>query len=339
MSPQAERNPRKPAPAPKHKEAPPRPPRSRVPLLARLGGWRDQHFFSFFSSLGRLAARPWASALTVLVLGFALTLPLLFLLVFQNARDLSGGMRAAREVTVFLKPGLDAPATEALVQRLRARADVADVLLRTPEQGLAEFRQLSGYAEALDALGENPLPGVLVITPVAATAPSGEPALLAELRADAGIDLVQYDAEWRRKLSGILDFGARAVAVVASLLALATLLVIGNTVRMDIQSRSEEIAVMQLIGAGDGFVRRPFLYAGFWYGLLGSLLALALVLAVELALAGPLQRLLEGFGNRFEPRGVDLRTALVLLGASTLLGWLGAWIATARHLAAGRPGA
>lgn len=338
MSRQAERNVRKavPAPAPK-KEAPPRAPRTRVRLLARVVGWRDQHFFSFFSSLGRLAARPWASAMTVLVLGFALALPLLFLLVFQNARDLSGGMRAAREVTVFLQPGLDAASADALAQRLRARADVADVLLRTPEQGLAEFRQLSGYAEALDALHDNPLPGVLVITPVAAPAQSEEPALLGELRADPGIDLVQYDAEWRRKLSAILEFGARVVAVVAALLALATLLVIGNTVRMDIQSRSEEIAVMQLIGAGDGFVRRPFLYAGFWYGLLGSVLALGLVLAVESALAGPLARLLEGFGNRFEPSGIDLRVALVLVGASTLLGWLGAWIATARHLAAGRP--
>jgi cell division transport system permease protein len=336
MSPQAERNVRKPAPAPK-KEAPPRPPRPRVPLLARIGGWRDQHFFSFFSSLGRLAARPWATALTVLVLGFALALPLLFLLVFQNARDLSGGMRAAREVTVFLQPGLDLASSDALAQRLRARADVADVLLRTPEQGLAEFRQLSGYTEALDALSENPLPGVLVITPAAMPVQPGEPALLAELRAEPGIDLVQYDAQWRHKLSGILDFGARVVAVVASLLALATLLVIGNTVRMDIQSRSEEISVMQLIGAGDGFVRRPFLYAGFWYGLLGSLLALALVLAVEFALAGPLARLLDGFGNRFAPRGVDLRIALVLVAASCLLGWLGAWVATARHLAAGRP--
>jgi cell division transport system permease protein len=124
MSPQAERNARKPTPAPK-KEAPARPPRSRVPLLARIGGWRDQHFYSFFSSLGRLAARPWATALTVLVLGFALALPLLFLLVFQNARDLSGGMRAAREVTVFLKPGLDLAASESLAQRLRARKHAA----------------------------------------------------------------------------------------------------------------------------------------------------------------------------------------------------------------------
>lgn len=338
MSPQAERNARKPAPPPR-KEAPARAPRSRVPLAARIGGWRDQHFFSFFSSLGRLAARPWASALTLLVLGFALALPLLFLLAFQNARDLSGGMRAAREITVFLDPGLDARAGEALAQRLRERPDVAGVLLRTPDEGLAEFRRLSGYNDALDALRDNPLPAVLVVTPADAGVGAAEPPLLADLRAEAAVDLVQYDVEWRRKLSAILAFGARVVVVVAALLALATLLVIGNTVRMDIQSRSEEIAVMQLIGAGDGFVRRPFLYAGSWYGLFGSLLALALVLAVQLALAGPLAQLLAGFGNRYEPRGIDLATALSLVGASTLLGWIGAWIATARHLAAGRPGA
>ncbi|MBO9662073.1 permease-like cell division protein FtsX [Dokdonella sp.] len=333
MSRQAERNVRRQAPAPKV-AAEPR--RARVPWRARLAAWRDQHLYSFFSSLGRLAARPWANALTVLVLGFALALPLMFYLLFDNARDLAGGLREAREVTVFLQPAIDGKGAVALAAELRARADVADVLIRTPEEGLAEFRQLSGFGEALDALHANPLPTVLVVTP-GAQSDLDAPPLLADLKADRRVDLVQYDATWRRKLSDILHFGERIVAVIAALLALATLLVIGNTVRMDIQARTAEISVMQLIGASDGFVRRPFLYAGFWYGLFGGICALAIVIAMELALVAPAQRVIESYGGRFALHGVGVLVALAVIGASALLGWLGAFVATARHLAAGQP--
>ncbi|MGH8171579.1 MAG: permease-like cell division protein FtsX, partial [Rhodanobacteraceae bacterium] len=280
QKPQAERNVRKsvPAPAPAPTPAAPAEPRRpRLSLRARLHAWRDQHFYGFFSSLGRLAARPWATALTGLMLGFALALPLLFWLAFDNARDLSGGLREAREVTVFLKPALDAKAANDFASELRKRADVQEVVVRTPEQGLAEFRQLSGFGDALDVLTDNPLPNVLVVTP--RSVPDGDnPPLVAQIRTDARADLVQYDATWRRRLTDILGFAERAVLVIAALLALATLLVIGNTVRMDIQARSEEIAVMQLIGASDAFVRRPFLYSGLWYGLFGGALALIIVI-------------------------------------------------------------
>jgi len=331
MSVQAERT--RSAPPPK-KGAEPRAP--RAPLRVRLAAWRDQHLYGFFSSLGRLVARPWATSLTILVIGFALALPLSFWLVHDNARSLAGGLREAREVTAFLDPALDTGIAEAFATELRARADVAGVVVRTPEQGLAEFRDLSGFAEALDALHGNPLPAVLVVMPrdVGGTA---DPPLVAALQADSRVDLVQYDAAWRRKLTAILQFGERVVFVVAALLALATLLVIGNTVRMDIQARSAEISVMQMIGAGNGFVRRPFLYAGLWYGLLGAALALAIVAAIEFALAGPAARLAESYAHRFALHGIGAEVALAVLGASGVLGWCGAWIVTARHLAAGRP--
>ncbi len=310
--------------------------RASTPLRERLGAWRDQHFYGLFSSLGRLSARPWSSGLTVLVLGFALALPLLFWLVYDNARELSGGMREAREITAFLKPEVDQAAAAALATRLRQRDDVASVIERTPEQGLAEFRQLSGFGAALDVLQANPLPSVLVVMPRQAGADDAPP-LLAALKSEPQVDLVQYDAVWRRKLSGILHLGARLVVVVAALLALATLLVIGNTVRMDIQARSAEIAVMQTIGASNGFIRRPFLYAGFWYGLLGGAIALLIVGAVEWALAEPIRTLAGSYTQGLVLHGVDGRTAACLVATSAFIGWLGAWIVTTRHLVAGRP--
>lgn len=321
---------------------PPKPSRGKGPPPARrrrwrerFGAWRDQHLYGFVSSLGRLWQRPFAGALVLLVIGVALALPLLFWLGYDNVREWSGGLREAREVSLFLRPELDVAAGREFADELEARADVAEVLLRTPQQGLDEFRSLSGFAGALELLASNPLPVVLVVSPAAADA-LADPALVEALRADPRVDLVQYDATWRRKLSGILQFSERLVAVMAVLLALATLLVIGNTVRMDIQARSEEVSIMQLLGASDGFVRRPFLYAGFCYGLCGALLALGMVAGVELALRAPLARLLEAWGEAPVLHGLGLGAAAALLAAGALLGWLGAFVVVTRHLARGR---
>jgi cell division transport system permease protein len=309
----------------------------RIALNNRWLAWRNLHFHSSLAGLQRLIARPWATAFTVLVLGFALALPLLFFLVYDNARTLSGNLREAREITVFLKPTLNARAANALASEVRARSDVAAVVVRTPEQGLAEFRQLSDFGAALDALQDNPLPSVLVITP-RGNDMADNPPLVGTLKADTTrVDLVQYDAAWRHKLSDILHFSERLVIVIAALLALVTTLVIGNTVRMDIQTRSEEIAVMQLVGASNGFVRRPFLYIGAWYGVFGSLLSLLLIAIVELALAEPIRQLLDVYAHSFSLHGIGVMNVLATIGMGAVLGWLGAWVATARHLRAGRP--
>lgn len=296
-----------------------------------LRAWREQHLYSLFSSLGRLAARPWATVLTLLVMALALALPLLLYVVLANARQLHGDVRDAGAISVFLKPRLDAAAVEALAQRLRTRPDVAAVDVRTPEQGLAEFRNQTGFADALAVLRDNPLPAVLVVTP--RTGANEARDLVREFGAIADVDLVQYDAAWRERLDAILGVATRAAQVLATLLALAVLLVIGNTVRLDILGRSSEIDVMQLLGASPGFVRRPFLYAGFWYGAASAVLALAIVAAVQWSLAAPLQQLVASYDHRFAVGGLDLGMVLATLGGGAALGWSGAFLATWRHLA------
>ncbi|MGB0132219.1 permease-like cell division protein FtsX [Dokdonella sp.] len=311
-------------------------PRERRSISSRWRTWTEQHRQGFRSSLGRLRARPWATALTGLVMGVALSLPLLLHVLLDNARDLSGGLREAREFTVFLDPAETIDSARKMAEELGLREDVLAVVNRSPDQGLSEFRQLSGFAEALDVLQENPLPSVLVITPRQADA-LADPPLLAELKADPRVDMVQYDAAWRQRLTAILEFGERVMLSLMVLLGLATLLVVGNTVRMDIQARAEEIAVIQLMGASDGYIRRPFLYAGLWYGVLGGVLAVIAVAMVELAVRGPLLDLLASYGNRFDLHGFAWIQALVVIGASALLGWAGAWIVCTRYLVAGRP--
>lgn len=317
-----------PAPRPAERAAPRR----------RLGfsSWRDQHLYSLFSSLGRLLSRPWATALTALVMGLALALPLLFLVLLDNARSLAGGWQDAREITVFMQPTADDAAADALARKLGTRGDVVAVKRKTPQEGLDEFRAMSGFADALDVLKYNPLPNVLIVTP-REPARGEDPAVLAALEAEPNVDLVQYDASWRRRLGAMLELAQRGVGVLAGLLGLATLLVVGNTVRMDIQARGEEIAVMQLIGASPGFVRRPFLYAGIWYGLFAGVFALAAVFAVQLALSGPVGQLLDSYDNRFVLKGLHALAAATVPLVSAALGWLGAMLATARHLAEGHP--
>jgi cell division transport system permease protein len=300
--------------------------------------WREQHLYSLFSSLGRLVARPWATALTLAVMSLAMALPLLFWLLLDNARQLSGSVEDARALSVFLKPELDAAGVQAFARTVRERTDVAAVEVKTPDQGLAEFRGQSGFADALKVLHYNPLPALLIVTPHA-DAPTGDsaPALVADLQRDPAVDLVQYDAQWRQRLNAILALTARVAMVLAGLLGMAALLVVGNTVRLDIQGRSDEIAVMQLLGANDGFVRRPFLYTGFWYGAFAGVLSLVLIGIVEWALAAPLAQLAASYEHRFDVHGLALAHMGIVLGAGALLGWLGAWLAASRHIALGQP--
>jgi len=318
------------------KPPPPPPKAARAARRPRPGlrAWREQHLYSLFSSLGRLAARPWATLLTLLVMAMALALPLLLYLLLANARQLHGDVRDAGAISLFLKPQLDSAKVNALAQRLRARADIAEVAVKTPEQGLEEFRGQSGLADALDVLHENPLPAVLLVRPRAEGARAD--ALVGEFGREPDVDLVQYDAAWRQRLDAILGAATRAAQVLAALLALAVLLVIGNTVRLDILGRAEEIDVMQLLGASTGFVRRPFLYAGLWYGAFSAALALLVVAIVEWSLAAPLRQLVDSYDHRFGVQGLGVAPASATFLVGALLGWLGAWIATWRHLSRAR---
>jgi cell division transport system permease protein len=295
--------------------------------------WIDHHLHSLAFSLGRAMRKPGSTLLTVAVMALALALPLGLSIVMDNLRHFAGSVQQSREIGLFLKVEVDDRAAAALAQRLRQRADVAAVEVRTPEQALAGFRDGSGLGEAIDALGENPLPSLLVVTPQG----EDDAALASALAALPEADLVQHDEVWRTRLDRWLGFGQRVVQVLSILLGLGALLVVGNTVRLDIQSRREEIGVLQLLGASDGFIRRPFLYLGIWYGLGAGLLALALIAGVGAALGQPLAALTASYGSQFSLKGLDaFHSAMVLVG-TVALGWLGAFAVTGHFLRQTRP--
>lgn len=310
----------------------PEPRRRARPPQSRLGTWFDHHVYSLVASLGRLLRRPASTLLTVGVMAVALALPLGLWAALANVERFVGDVQQARQISVFLKPGLATERVSALAEALRARSDIAAVELRTPEQGLAELRDRGGLGDAISSLDGNPLPSLLVVTP------RGDEALLAgSLQALPDADLVQHDAGWRARLDGWLRFGTRLSSVLAALLGLGALLVVGNTVRLDIQSRREEIGVLQLLGATDGFIRRPFLYLGACYGVLAGALALALLAAADAALGAPLVALAGSYGSHFALRGFGPEQAgMIVLGAGAL-GWIGAGIVTGHYLRQTRP--
>jgi len=304
-----------------------RPPRQA--LRERLRAWRELHLYSLFSSIGRILQRPWATTLTVGVMAVALVLPLCLALLIGNVERLSGDFRQSREVSLFLATDVPLATAQSLTQILRADPDVGDVLLRTPEESLAEFREMADFADALAVLDDNPLPAVLVVTP----APDVEPLALAQrLRDLPGVDFVQHDAQWRTRLSAWLGFARRLAWVTAALLGVGVLLAVGNTVRLDIQGRAEEIQTVQLLGATDGFVRRPFLYLGAWYGLFAGVAALILAALATGLLRAPVAALVEDYGSQFQLRGLDASLMLATVAGSVALGWLGAWLAAGQHL-------
>ncbi len=302
-------------------------------MRAPMGAWFSHHLASIAQALRHLLMRPLAALLTVAALALALALPLGLGLAVANLERLTTQVQQAREIALYLKPAISDAQATALATQLRARADVAAVRLRTPAEGLAVLNARGNdFAAAAVALGDNPLPSLLIVQP------KGDETALAEaLAALPEADQVVRDAAWRARLDAWLRFGHRLVWALAVLFGLGALLVVGNTVRLDIHARRDDVAVLQLLGATDGFIRRPFLYLGALYGLLAGGLALAALSALAFALTPALSELASSYGGRFALAGLSPLPALGVLGASALLGWLGAVLAVAAALRQTRP--
>ncbi|KZC17424.1 cell division protein [Rhodanobacter sp. FW510-R12] len=298
----------------------------------RFGNWREHHGWSAASSLRRLASRPFGSLLTIAVMGLALALPLAFYLLLGNVQKLGDALGQSQAISVFLQPGQAAPQAQLLATQLTDRAELAAVVVKTPQQGMDELARMQGFSGALQTLDDNPLPYVLQLQPRAGASAQALEQLVADVRGMRGVDMVQDSGSWRKRLDALLGVGNRVVLVLASLLALAALLVVGNTVRVDIASRSEEIGVLLLVGASGAFVRRPYLYAGIWYGLFSGILAALLAVLIEFALAAPVAQLSQAYDGKLQVGGLPLWLLLAVPLAAAALGWLGARLVSAWQL-------
>ncbi|MEP5765802.1 MAG: permease-like cell division protein FtsX [Halieaceae bacterium] len=311
---------------------------SRTGIADRLRSWQQHHRLSAADSLMRLLRSPFSSLMTWLVIGIALALPVGLTVALENARSVSVGWDSPAQISLFLRAEMSQEAATQLQQRIQLRPEVAAARLVTREEALLEFQQLSGFGDVLENLDDNPLPNLILVSPRQRQLQAEQAATLqASLQQEAGVERAVLDMEWVQRLNALMLLSQRAVWALALILALGVLLVIGNTIRLAIENRRDEILVVKLVGGSDAFVRRPFLYTGCWYGLGGACLAWVVIAIALWWLRAPLSSLALLYQSEFSLQGLGLVGGLQLLLLGSGLGLLGAWAAVARHLSAIQP--
>lgn len=298
------------------------------------GTYFSRHAQALLSAFGRLIRQPLGTLLTMFVIAIALALPSTLWLVVKNARIAAGDVTDSIELSVFFKSDVPLEKAEQLAAAARQRPGVGEVTLISADDALEEFRRYSGFGAALDALQGNPLPHVIIVRPDTAYAsPQGVDSLKRYLSAWPEVETVQFDGEWVRRLTAILDLLRNVFEVFAVVLGVGVLAVVGNAIRLEIRARRSEIEVTKLVGGTNAFVRRPFLYEGVVFGLLGGAAAVGIVSLAVASLIEPVGRLAALYGGRFALVGIEPLEAVVLIFGGGLLGVLGAWLGAARLIA------
>lgn len=298
------------------------------------GTYFSRHAQALLSAFGRLLRQPLGTVLTVFVIAIALALPTTLWLLVKNARIATGDVTDSIELSVFFKADVPLEQAEQLAAAARQRPGVGAVTLIAADDALEEFRQYSGFGAALDALQGNPLPHVIVVKPEVLYAnPSGVESLKRYLAAWPEVETVQFDGEWVRRLTAILDLLRNVFVVFAVVLGIGVLAVVGNAIRLEIRARRSEIEVTKLVGGTNAFVRRPFLYEGVIFGLLGGGAAVGIVSLAVASLIEPVGRLALLYGGQFVLSGIGAIEATVLVVGGALLGVIGAWLGAARLIA------
>ena len=293
--------------------------------------WLRHHRLSAADSLHRVLDKLTSSLLTWLVIGIALALPVGMSVALDNLTQLSRGWDSPAQISLFLRDGLDSAKAREFEAELAARDDVSATVFIAREQALEEFSELSGFADLLGSLEENPLPHLILVTPAGDSSETAQ-ALKNALEATPQVAQAVLDMAWLQRLNSLVSLSRHLVLAVGGLLVLGVVLILGNTIRLAIESRRDEIVIVKLVGGSNAFVRRPFLYTGLWYGVGGGVLAAALVAACLWFLGGPVERLADLYQSDFQLAGLGVMGALNLILLSGLLGLAGAWLAVARHL-------
>ncbi|HHC75326.1 MAG TPA: FtsX-like permease family protein [Thiothrix sp.] len=290
---------------------------------------------AFHFSLKRLWFNPLATWITFAVIALALALPTGLYVLLINLEGLTSEEREVPTISLFLKQTISEQEAYDHAILLSEKPEISNVAVITRNQAADKFKQITGFSEILETLGKNPLPHVLVVTPrlnLLGQLQMDFDSFAADLKNYGIVDNVQIDVEWVQRLKAIIQIAERVTLVIALLLGITVLLVIGNTIRLDIESRKDEIEILKMMGATNAYIRRPFLFSGIWYGLFGGIFSLVIVHFSLLFLISPVNQLAQLYGSEFIISGVGIRITINILVLSALLGMLGAWIAVGRHL-------
>jgi cell division transport system permease protein len=291
------------------------------------------HFRQALGSLGELWRSRASSIMTIAVLGLSITLPSTLYVMVKNVENVSSGWEQASQISLFLNKRASQGDIDQLLKRIQLWPEIDSLTYISASSALNEFKKMSGFGEAIAYLDENPLPNVVLVTPTQRHAgPSAARELLEKLRGEREVEIGKLDIEWLERLDALLAVIKDLVTVIALLLFLAVVLIIGNTIRLNILNKKDEILVMKLVGATDAFIQRPFMYTGFWYGLLGGLLAWIAVILLLWWMSISVDAVSTLYQKSFNLTGIDASTFFVILGLSVFLGLSGSMLSVRRHV-------
>ncbi|MGJ0483901.1 MAG: permease-like cell division protein FtsX [Methylomicrobium sp.] len=309
-------------------------PRQEVPhnkiaggdFFDKLHAYRDLHAHALFSSLGRLVDKPFTTALTIGVLAISIALAACFYLLVANLEQLTGTIESSNQISLFLKDTVTESEARKLVEKIKKNPEIAGIKLIGKEQALAEFKANSGLDTALDALEGNPLPVVLEVLP-AATQSNTEALkkLQRALQQYPEVDEAQMDMQWLERMQSIIQLAEQATKSISILLGLGVLFITGNTIRLELHNRREEVVIAKLVGATNRFIQRPFLYGGFWIGFLSGVAAWFIVTLIMLLLWRSVENLSLLYEGSFHLRFLSYSESLDLILLSSSLGVIGSW--------------
>ena len=302
-------------------------------LLSRLQAWILQNLQALISSLGQLWRKPLGSVLTAAVIGISLTLPAGFYVLLNNAEQLTERWDGSVKLTVFLRQDVSDDAAGTLMKTLEKDAAIEQIRFRSSDEAMQEYKRLSGFSNALDMLDENPLPSMFLITPAEQELQQNDASgLIERLNSLQEVDMAMLDRQWLNRLELMLVTIKRGVYIISVLLATAVLLIVGNTIRLGILNNRQEIEITKLFGGTNGFIQRPFLYTGLWYGVFGSLIAWLLITCSLLMLEQPIAELALSYGSNFELDGLGVLESLILVLCGGFLGLFGSFLSVAQHI-------
>jgi cell division transport system permease protein len=309
---------------------------SGIPIRANRSFKRrlTDHLDACLDSLGRFVLSPFQTIITLLVIAVALCLPSMLYMLVKSVESGMIDVQQSADISVYFSPGIDEETSLQVQSEVLAMETVSAARFLSPERALQEFKEFSGLGDALGELQENPLPATLLVTP---EMDQDIEALISRIESLDSVDQVQFDYVWLQRLRALLAVIDKVALVLALLLGAGVILILGNTIRLEIENRREEVAVIKLVGGTNAYVQRPLLYTGVWFGLLGALIAWFLTNLFAWLMSAPLDALGQLYLRDISLVGLDSMDLLILLALGVALGWLGAWMAAARHLASIEP--
>ncbi|MEH6442409.1 MAG: permease-like cell division protein FtsX [Oceanospirillaceae bacterium] len=293
--------------------------------------WLQHHQEVAKDCLRQLLGSPVSTFMTVLVLAVALALPSFLFTSLSNITKLTDSWESENKISLYLKLELTESEIDSFVQRLLLRNDLVAIDLIDSEQGLLEFKEFSGFSQVLDSLSENPLPAVISVL-AKDNSEAGLATLQQQLLAMAPVDEALLDLGWLKRFKGFLLVIQRVVITLSILLAFAVLLIIGNTIRLNVENSRDEILVSKLMGATNAWVRRPFLYTGIFYGVVATAVAWLIIELALMTMQTPVLQLAQLYQTRFQLTGLGALGSCILLIIGVSLGWLAALLSVNKFL-------